>query len=350
VSFSLLSGFGQITLFLLMILVVVGIHEWGHFLVARWNGVRVETFAIGMGPSLLRWTSLRSGTTYAINAFPLGGYCRLKEACACESVCTCGQSDFMLAKSPLQRLSVFCAGPAMNFVLAWVLFAIMIVAVGGSHSTSTIRSVLAGKPAALAGLLAGDRITAVNGVSVFDGADIRTQENASHNGKLLIDYVRDGRPGRVEIKAVGLIGIRETSTVYTPLSISEAFAKTWASFSAVCSVEFDAVHNLVTRPSAVASQGEGVIGMARDAGEYQAYGPIAYLGMAAMISTSLGMFNLLPFPALDGGRAVFAIIEMVFRRAVPRSVEAYVHAGGMLSLLVLMLAANVHDILKMVAR
>src|SRR5450755_1786478 len=237
IALPTLAGLGKIVVFLIMISVLIVLHEYGHFIVARRNGVRVNDFALGMGPTLLRWTSPRSGTNYLLNLFPIGGYCAMKgedgktneaeqqrhfretvdsvagalpgtpgvsssgvallpERTAAArkgpgaAVPIAHEEDNFQAKRPLQRLAIVVAGPVMNFIVALVLMVVSYAAVGIPAPTTMVGDVSPGKPAALAGLRAGDRITAVNGVPVTDGSVLVSDIQKSLGKPLRLTYVR----------------------------------------------------------------------------------------------------------------------------------------------------------------
>jgi regulator of sigma E protease len=164
----------KLLLFLVMLSVLVVLHEYGHFLLARRNGVRVDDFALGMGPTLLKWTSKRSGTNYRLNLLPIGGYCAMKgedgkttEAEQQRSFRDDGKhdEDNFQAKTPLQRLAIVVAGPIANFIVALVLLFLSAAVFGVADRAPTTRvyQLLPGYPAQQAGLHPGDLITAIDG-------------------------------------------------------------------------------------------------------------------------------------------------------------------------------------------
>src|SRR5271155_3274233 len=170
----------KLLLFLVMLSVLVVLHEYGHFLLARRNGVRVDDFALGMGPTLLKWTSKRSGTNYRLNLFPIGGYCAMKgedgkttEAEQQRAFRNDGKhdDDNFQAKTPWQRLAIVLAGPIANFIVALVLLFVAFAAFGvpGEKPTAKVFQLTPGAPADKAGLRPGDTITKIDGVAMTDG-------------------------------------------------------------------------------------------------------------------------------------------------------------------------------------
>lgn len=401
-----LAGLGKILVFLVMISVLIVLHEYGHFIVARRNGVRVNDFALGMGPTILRWTSPRSGTNYLLNLFPIGGYCAMKgedgktnEAeqqrqfrenvdtvagarPGSPGVSTSGvallperiavdrgpsggsvaraahENDNFQAKRPLQRLAIVVAGPIMNFIVAIVLLVVSYSVLGIPAPTTTVGQVSPGKPAALAGLRAGDRITAVDGQPVTDGAVLVSDIQKSLGKPLRLAYSRGSEAREVTLTpiagpdgaghSVGIIGFMK---VLAPqrVGLGTAVARSGQDFAMIWTSTFGALGGLFTHPAATAGQLHGVVGMASVSGEVQDAGWGAYLSFAALISISLGIFNLLPIPALDGGRGVFILAEILRGKPVDPEKEALVHVGGFAVLIVLMLAVSYHDIANLVS-
>jgi regulator of sigma E protease len=405
IALPTLAGLGKIVVFLVMISVLIVLHEFGHFIVARRNGVRVNDFALGMGPTLLRWTSPRSGTNYLLNLFPIGGYCAMKgedgktneaeqqrqfrenvDSVAGASPGSPGVSssgvallpersvrgdealgnrvrivheeDNFQAKRPLQRLAIVVAGPVMNFIVALVLLVVSYAALGIPAPTTTVGDVSPGKPAALAGLRAGDRISAVNGVSVTDGIVLVSDIQKSLGKPLRLTYVRGNVSHDVTLTpvpgpdgaghTVGIIGFLKVLAAQR-VPLGTALARSGQDFALIWTSTFGALGGLFTHPAATAGQLHGVVGMASVSGEVQDAGWGAYMSFAALISISLGIFNLLPIPALDGGRGVFILAEMLRGKPVDPEKEALVHVGGFAVLIVLMLAVSYHDVAQIVS-
>jgi regulator of sigma E protease len=360
----------QIIVFLLMLSVLVVLHEYGHFIVARLNGVRVTDFAMGMGPTLLKWTSPRSGTNYRLNLLPIGGYCQMKgedgqstqaeQQRAFRKTAADYEPDNFQAKTPLQRLAIVAAGPIANFIVALVLLfgGALAFGVPTGGLSPTIYQLLPGMPAERAGLMSGDTIVSVDGRSVRDGKALVDLIHASAGKRLHLGYRRAGQLGAVDVTPVvhkNANGTQEGRVGFAPLPMSErvgvadAWRGTWSQFTNVVASTAGVLGALVTHPSTVAGQVQGPIAMARASAQAQQFGPFIFLSLAAMISISLGIFNFLPIPALDGGRAVFILVEMVRGRPVDPEKEALVHVGGFAVLIALMLAVSFHDISSAIA-
>lgn len=355
--------------FLIMLSVLVALHEYGHFLLARRNGVKVNDFAIGMGPTLAKWTSPRSGTNYRLNLFPIGGYCAMKgedgksneaeQQRAFRERSTYDQDNFQ-AKAPAQRLSIVVAGPIANFIVALVLFFASAAIFGVADKTPTTRvfQLMPGYPAERAGLHAGDRIVAIDGKPIADGNQLLQTIWASTPAKPLhVTYEREGRDTTVDVtpasvkvngKAQGRLGFVPMPS-NRPAGIAEAAQASWDQFAAVFSGTFGMLGQLVTHPAQNVGQLQGVVGMERTAAQVADFGWGPYLLLAGTLSVSLGILNLLPIPALDGGRAVFILVEMLRGKPVDPEKEALVHVGGFAALIMLMIAVAYHDIANIIA-
>lgn len=356
----------KLLLFLVMLSVLVVLHEYGHFLLARKNGVRVDDFALGMGPTLLKWTSKRSGTNYRLNLFPIGGYCAMKgedgkssEAEQQRAFQTDGKhdDDNFQGKSPWQRLAIVIAGPIANFIVALVLLFVSaaVFGVAANAPTTRVYQLIPGDPAQKAGLHPGDVITAINGVPMKDGDQLVQTIHASPGKTLKVTYTRERASNDVAIatktvkdtagKPQGRLGFSPMPSM-RPASIPEAASAAWYQFSAVVTGTFGVLGQLVTNFAGTASQLQGPIGIAQVSAQVVDFGWGAYLSLAATLSISLGIFNLLPIPALDGGRGLFIIVEMLRGKPVDPEKEALVHVGGFAALIVVMLAVAYHDIAR----
>jgi regulator of sigma E protease len=362
-----LVGIEKVVTFLLMLSILVVLHELGHFVIARRNGVRVNEFAVGMGPKLLGWTSPRSGTLYSLRALPIGGYCAMqgedgktseaeqqrefRDARAIE------QDNFQ-AKSAWRRLAIVLAGPMANFVLCFLilLIAAVVFGVAGEANQPVVGALVKGSPAAVAGLQPGDRIVVIDGVAVVNGAALVDTIHRSFGKKLDLVYERNGvrtemyvtpaacpiPPGK---KGWGCIGFAPVPA-YARVGFTEAVRVSALEFRNIASDTVGSVVLLVTHFTKYAPQLSGPIGIGQVATTVQDWGWGPYFGLAATISFALGLFNLLPIPALDGGRAAFIIAELIRGKPVDPEKEAMVHIAGFAALMALMLLVAFHDIVR----
>ena len=224
-----LEGLGAILVFLTMLSILVVLHEAGHFFVARRNGVRVNDFAVGFGPTLLKWTSPRSGTNYRLNLLPIGGYCAMQgedghtseaeQQRAFRATDTPAQDGNFQSKTTWQRLAIVVAGPIANLVLAYAIFVIGAATFGVPWSgvTARIGPVVPNSPASAAGLQIGDEIVAIDGVRYTSGDAVVEKIHRSANVPLHLTYSRHGAETTIVItphadvdngKVVGRIGFR----------------------------------------------------------------------------------------------------------------------------------------------
>jgi regulator of sigma E protease len=402
-SLTSFDGLGKVAVFLLMLSILVVLHEGGHFLLARLNGVRVNDFAVGFGPTLLKWTSPRSGTNYRINLLPIGGYCamqgedgktseaeqqrefRERSDVAVTSAISAGSvavlerpqtqsyapaapleprpgdsgADNFQAKTPLARLSIVVAGPVANFILAYAILFVGAITFGiASQTMSTkIGPLEPGSPGARAGLQIGDRIVAIDGTPYDNGEKLVEKIKASPNVPLRITLSRHGELQTVSVtpradkesgKTIGRIGFQRIPE-FARVGVLQAIPVAGTEFYNAIAMQIGGYASLISHPAQVGANVSGPIGMARVASAEQDLGWAAYFQFAAIISIALGILNLLPFPALDGGRGVFIIAEMFRGRPVEPEKEALVHVTGFAVLMVLMVFVAYHDIANIVS-
>jgi regulator of sigma E protease len=364
----LLDGLGRIVVFLVMLSILVVLHELGHFILARLNGVRVNDFAVGFGPTLLKWTSPRSGTNYRLNVFPVGGYCsmygedgRSSEAQQQREFRAEGTrtSDNFQSKTPWQRLAIVAAGPIANFIVALVvlIFVTMTFGAASDHISTVIGPLDRGSPGARAGLQIGDRIVAIDGVAVQSGDQMVKTIHGSSGAPLHLTIQRRRETLNVTVtpeqrvldgKKVRIIGF-QTQPTYEHVGPVAAVAAGSQRFVDLVTLNVMGLGGLIVHPKAAAAQVSGPIGIGNLAAQAQDLGWGPYLHLAAAISVALGIFNFLPIPALDGGRGVFIIAEMLRGRPVDPEKEALVHVTGFALLMVLMVFVAFHDITNIVA-
>jgi regulator of sigma E protease len=361
-----LGGIGKVLIFLVVLSILVVLHEYGHFLLARRNGVRVNDFAVGMGPTLLKWTSPRSGTNYRVNLLPIGGYCAMKGEDGKTSEAEqqrefrAGQhdEDNFQAKSPLQRLAIVVAGPVANFIVALALlfFGATLFGIPGDVPSTRIAQLIPGYPAERAGMRFGDSIVDIDGTAITNGNQLVSLIHDSIGKRLHVTYERGGVTHAVDVtprkdivagKAVGRLGFAPADVLHRVGPI-EAARVSWLEFSGVLTGTVGVLGQLFVHPALVA-QLHGAVGMAQASATIQDFGLGIYLPFAAQISISLGIFNLLPIPALDGGRGIFILVEMLRGKPVDPEKEALVHFGGFALLMLLIIFISFHDIQNIVA-
>jgi regulator of sigma E protease len=309
---------------LVVISVLVFVHELGHFSVARWLGVTVHQFSIGFGPKLL--SKYWKGTTWSISAIPLGGYVQMKGQEDLDPAKTSTDLDSYSMLNPYQKIAILLAGPLANFLLAFVLY----FAVGmmeHNEIANKVGKVQDGMPAQIAGLKAGDEIVRINGKDIVIWEDLKNIISDS-NGPLKIYIKREGvirgftiNPKiattknifgeEVQRKMIGISPGEVKKIQYNLIdSVTYAYDKTvWAS-----TLIFQSVQKLITGAVSHTEIG-GVISIGKVISDASDTGIVSILIIAALISVNLGVLNLLPIPALDGGHIMFNIYEIITKRA-----------------------------------
>lgn len=362
------------------ILVLGGIvlfHEFGHFLAARLFGVGVVEFSVGFGPRLLSHVSKKSGTRYSLKLFPLGGSCAMMgeledeeteageerlENTGAAGKDTAGEllGGSFLEQSPIARFCIIAAGPVFNFILAYVL-AVVILSWAG-YDAPVLVGTTEGQPAQEAGMAAGDVITSIEGRSIHFSRDIQLYNLTGDGSPMEVAYKRyEEASGRWE----------ERSTVLTPIEISgqHYFGFQLAGYRqpvesvprlflyGVYEVQFwiRSVVDSLKLMAAGRVSGDDIAGPVRivtiideTVEQNLSYGFVTVImnlfNLTVMFSANLGVMNLIPIPALDGGRLLFILIEMIFRRPVNRKIENAMILTGMALLMTFMAVVLWNDI------
>ncbi|MEW5421031.1 RIP metalloprotease RseP [Amorphus sp. 3PC139-8] len=371
---DLISGYGTTILsyivpFLFVLTIVVFFHELGHFLVARWCGVAVRTFSIGFGPELFGWND-RHGTRWRVALVPLGGYVRFEgdenaasvpdhDAIAHMSDQERATSFFL--KPVWQRAAVVAAGPAANFVLAIVIFTVLFVAFGRPMTAAQVDTVQPDSPAAVAGFEPGDVIVSIDGHKIEAFSDVQRMVSGSaevplsftvNRGGTHVDLTatpefREVSDGFGNTHRIGVLGISratdaasvETKTYSLPAAFLAGVGETWFIVERTASYVAGVV---VGRESA--DQLGGPIRVAQVSSQVATLGITALINLAAVLSVSIGLINLLPIPMLDGGHLVFYGIEAARGRPLSERSQDIGFRIGLALVLMLMIFATFNDI------
>lgn len=331
---------------------LVLVHEFGHFITAKLTGMRVDEFAIGFGPKI--FSAKYGETKYSLRAIPLGGFNDIAGMDPSDN--SAGERGYC-EKPVLSRMIVILAGSGMNFILPVILFFSIYATVGVAEPSNepVIGGVIQDMPADDAGLHVGDRILTLNGETVTTWEEFVTKLRASEaEVPVEISYERDSQTATVSVTPKFdeksqrvLVGI-QSSTVYEPQDLIPAFSLAVEHTKNIVVFMLDALAGIFMAPSQ--AELAGPIGIAQMAGQVAETGFVPLLNFAALLSLNLGIINLLPVPALDGGHFVSLVIEAV--RGKPMSAKAlmYTQRVGIALLLALTLYATTSDLIRVFAK
>ena len=358
--------FIAVLVFILVFSIVVFAHELGHLYFAKKMGVLVEEFGFGLPPRI--WGKKINGTMYSINLIPFGGFVKLYG----EGDDFSNDPQAFINKKPWQKLLIVTGGVMMNFLLGWVVLMIgfwlamppLVTlpeqyggAVKNVDSKVIVAEVLADSPAQLAGLLPGDYIISIDQVKVSLPSQIKAllQANTNHSASLLIE--RDGQQQELSVKPIrrdgeiemGVLIDREISQVHyvwwsVPwLALRETGRVLWVVLISILGL-LKQIFTTASLPTDLS----GPVGIARITADVVKLGLLRVLQFIVFLSLNLGIINLIPFPALDGGRAVFALVEWIRKgKKVSSRIENAVNTVGFMLLLGLLLVVTYKDILKL---
>ena len=321
---------------------LIFVHELGHFLVAKACGVKVNEFAIGMGPAIFK--KQKGETLYAVRMFPIGGFC------AMEGEDEDSEDDRAFNNKPAwQRALVLAAGSFMNLLTAVILMIVIAFAVG--QATTTVDEVLEDSPAYRAGMMSGDRIVEVDGTAVDEWNDVITCIGESSRDTAGIVVERDGTQQTLTAaleydKESGRnkIGITPEMKHSVAGSVGSGMKNTWN----MTVMMYKVIKQLFTGDVSV-SELSGPVGIVYAVNQSAKEGVIYVVYLASLLSLNLAIMNMLPFPALDGGRLLFLLIRRITGKKITDAVEGKIHFIGIILLMVLMVYVTWNDIVKFIA-
>ncbi|MBR7008563.1 MAG: site-2 protease family protein [Ruminococcus sp.] len=345
---------GSIIFAVLMFELIIVIHEFGHFIVARLNKVKVNEFAIGMGPAIFKKQG--KNTLFALRIIPFGGYCAMEGED--------GDSDDSGAfckKKVWRRITIVIAGVVMNLILGFILLLIN-TATSGPYASTTISYFEQGASSHETGLELGDRIVKINGMRIFTTMDMSFQFKNDKDGVFDIVVERNGEMKELkDVKFATGEGTMHIDFKVKPveLGVGSVISQSLKTGASDARLIFISLRDIITGKYSLREL-SGPVGIVDTIGDVvdsetdKETGKIDWASLAhtmlsicAFITINIGIFNLLPLPALDGGRLVFLIIEGIRRKPVKPEHEGMVHFIGLIILLVLMAVITVSDIIKL---
>lgn len=363
--------------------IIIMVHEWGHFLVAKWMKVRVNEFAIGMGPKLISWG--KGETQYSLRLFPIGGFCamegeddgaptpaamggnadRSEEDHAGDSA---GESGSFAEKPVWRRVLIVVAGATMNLVLGFLVllctFAFCQKKADNGRvyfNSTTIAELPETSPAYETGLRVGDTVLRVNGKRIATDMDLSMLMQSDEDGVLSMVVRRDGEKLTLPAVQFRLATDEETGTRYLiyDFKVQGVERNVWTTVKQAGKMEYSMTVMVWRSLGDLLSGRYGLNDLSGPVGTVDYIGDAVsqavsldgwrtLLTMIALITINVGVFNLLPLPALDGGRLLFLIIEGVTRKRIPAKYEGIVHFIGLLLLFALMIVVTFSDIRKLI--
>jgi regulator of sigma E protease len=346
----------SVVAFAVVLGILVFVHEFGHYAAARWRGVHVEVFSIGFGRAIASWQD-RVGTTWKVAWLPLGGYVKLHgqerpDLVSPEVRAQWKPGQTFHDKTILSRAIVVAAGPIANFLLAAVLFAALFATEGKPITLPVVQDVLAGSPAASAGLKGGDRIDSINGQPIATFADIQRMVSPHPGERITLSVKRDGTEHTLTATIgsqhagdgeIGILGIRGGQVAYQhigPLdAVGQGVAQTWQ----VGVETLQGVAQMLSGARGTQDLG-GPLRIAQLSGQVAELGLSSLLTFIAILSVNLGLINLFPIPVLDGGHLLFYLAEAIHGRPLSVRAQEYGIRAGLAVLASLFVFATWNDL------
>ena len=330
-----------------LFLILIVIHEFGHFIAAKLLGVRVNEFAVGFGPKL--FSKQGKETKYSVNLVPLGGYCAMEGEDE-----DSGDERAFCNKKPWRSFIIVAMGATFNLILGLIIVAVTLAPQKAFNST-VVAEFKENAVSEQSGLKADDKIIEVEGRKIFSTYDLSYAFTNVKGGKVDMTVKRDGE--KIELKDVKFDSSEENGISYLNVdfyvygirkTLGSYIKQTFATAASYCAVVWRSLIDLISGKYGISAV-SGPVGVTAAIGSAAKQSLENLLPIMALITINLGIFNLLPIPALDGGRLLFILIEMIFRKPVPQKYEAIVHAVGFALLIGFMLLITAKDIWTLIA-
>jgi regulator of sigma E protease len=358
------GGVLYVGVFLLVLTVLVFVHELGHYLIARYNGVKIEVFSIGFGPELFGWWD-RAGTRWKFSTIPLGGYVKMygdSDASSGLPVANIGrltpeEREMSFHYKRLgQRAAIVAGGPFANFAFAIVALALLFMTYGQPFTPAEVGQVLPDSAAAAGGIKPGDKIVSINGSTVERFEDVQQVVRLNPNVPMTMVVKRDGEPVTLKVTPtlveendrlgrhqIGQLGIRGSGAKYVqrdPISaVGRAVGETWN----LSVTTLHAMWQMIIGTRGSEELG-GPLRIAQLSGEVAQGGLVPLLWFMAVLSVNLGLINLFPVPVLDGGHLLFYAAEAIRGRPLGQRAQEYGFRVGLALVLTLMVFATWNDL------
>jgi len=344
------------------------VHEFGHYIIARWNGVRIEVFSIGFGPELFGWWD-RAGTRWKFSTIPLGGYVKMfGDADPSSGLPVAGLPHLLPAERDVsfhykrlwQRAAIVAGGPAANFVFAVVVLAGLFMTYGEPFTPAEVGQVQPNSAAARGGIEAGDKIVRLDGEPIERFEDVQQIVRMNPGVPMKVVVLRHGKevtldvtPGRTEITdrfgnhyEFGLLGIARSGVDYVRRAPGTALMRAGAQTWDLTASTLKALWQIVIGTRTTDELG-GPLRIAQLSGEVAQSGVVAVLWFMAVLSINLGLINLFPVPVLDGGHLLFYAAEAVRGRPLGQRAQEYGFRIGLALVLTLMVFATWNDLVHL---